>query len=277
VGKSQTPKKEPNAIVLNRNQNEVPPEEVSILNENEVSASSDLKFTYYKKEAIPYFNNKLILLSKQPKELKLDSVKHNVKVVPPIDTIGIYKKWVLNLGVLSFLSYPLIIPALFSPFLIYLSLKGRREQKARGEKVSRRFNFGLIAGIYGALILSVFLIGLPLDPTIVGGYIIWAVMLGLTLFFSWLFPKLLFRQKKPKKHHSFPILEEIKQLFKSSGSLISIVLIVFVLMAYALFGYWVITNGIIPLIIVFVLLLLLAGFAALLGLLFGFFNWILNR
>lgn len=276
VGKSQTPKNEPSSIALKRSQNIVPPKEATILNENEVSASSDLKFTYYNKEAISFINNKL-LLSKESKEIKFDSVKHNVVVVPPIDTISTYKKWVLNLGVLSFLSYPLIIPSLFSPFLIYLSLKGRREQKARGEKVSRRFNFGLIAGIFGALILSIFLIGLPLDPTIVGGYIIWAVMLVLTLFFSWLFPKLLFRQKKPKKHYSFPILEDIKQLFKSAGSLISIVLIVFVLLAYAWFGYWVITNKIIAGFYIFLLLSFLIGIAAVFAILFSLYYWILNR
>ncbi|MCF8427385.1 MAG: hypothetical protein K9H61_10185 [Bacteroidia bacterium] len=165
--------------------------------ENEVSASNDLRYVLTKKQIwIKTKNSKI--LSDSLFTSPADSSKNIPLRRSYQDEMNGYKQWTFILGFISLFSYPLVLPALFSPSLLYVSLLGRKVQKANGEKVSSRFVFGLITGVFWSLFLSISILGLLIDPTIPARFFILLAVLVLAGFFNWLFIKLINKQKFPK-------------------------------------------------------------------------------
>lgn len=89
----------------------------------------------------------------QIKADKSDNKQAKKKTVDSSIPINIFAKWSLILGIVGLFSYPLVIPCIIGPILIYASTKALKQIKLSRERGKGMAVFGLIIGILTSILL----------------------------------------------------------------------------------------------------------------------------
>ncbi len=117
--------------------------------------------------------------------------------------INIFAKWSLILGIIGLFSYPLILPCLIGPVLLFASIRALKQIKDSGESGKEMAVFGFIVGVITSCLLALFVVALFVELGWLYGLILLVIaVLSNFLLFKFLNAKALYSKPIDKPHKS---------------------------------------------------------------------------